>query len=46
MIGVPSMISGDGSESLGIIKDDPTVEAFLSDVQDYANKADQTSNDQ
>jgi site-specific DNA recombinase len=40
MIGVPSMISGDGDESLGIIKSYGTVQDFLNDVHDWANKSD------
>ena len=38
MIGVPSMVSADEDESLGIIKDYSTVESFFNDAQDYANK--------
>jgi hypothetical protein len=37
---VPSMISGDGDESLGIIKSYGTVQDFLNDVHDWANKSD------
>ena len=46
MIGVPSMVSADQDESLGIIKDYSTVESFLSDVQSYINQPDSSTSNQ